>query len=180
MKMNRTFRWLNTALLILGATAAQADERESFLRQQYLERCLAFADDPDGYRRALVASALPRLPDSLVSGLLDASRPASAWSLAFNGRRDYVLVLAEDEHRCAILALYADAERTRRWFAQLMEAPPPGYRPAAPPRPDEPALQQWVWQGAQHSLVLALRLPDERDARVQAELNLKLIANHSP
>ncbi|PSL12511.1 hypothetical protein CLV44_11740 [Marinobacterium halophilum] len=173
-------QWLAVCVWVLvGMATAHADERDLFLEHQYRTQCLAFAQDPDGFRQALVQSDMPRVPAGLVRQLL-LGQDAEGWSLAYHGRREYVLTLAEDETRCAIVARYASVE-TRAWFERLVAAPPAGF--VAMPLPVSEGEQRyggdaqtlrWAWDSADRTLEHSLMLSTRDDVQMQAILALTL------
>lgn len=173
-------RWLPLLVLLVGGTV-QAQERDDFLQHQYHSQCLAFADDPDAFRQRLAAGRLPKVPGALVRQLLMGQSRAEGWALAYQGRREYLLILAMDEERCAIVARYADADKTRAWFERLVALPPEGFVvDALAPTPGDDRyggdarIRRWAWQGTDRVLVHGLMVMARADAQIQAILSLTL------
>lgn len=170
------------ALLLLASSGGQASERDGFLQHQYRSQCLAFAEDPAGFRQHLTAGALPQVPDALVRQLLMGQDHAQGWALAYQGRREYVLVLSQDEQRCAIIARYADAGHTLDWFEQLVATPPLGYtvERLMPTEGDrrhagDAQVRRWVWHGPDRVLEHSLMASEKDDVPIQAILSLTLM-----
>ncbi len=179
--MTRMKTWLMMPLLLLVVSVVQAFERDSFLQHQYRTQCLAFAEDPERFRRQLAAGENPQLPGALVRQLLMGQERVQGWALAYQGRREYVLVLAEDEARCAIIARYADARKTLNWFEQLVATPPEGFTAERlmPTEGDrrhggDAQLRRWAWQGPDRVLEHSLMASERDDVQIQAILSLTL------
>eukprot|EP01155_Anaeramoeba_flamelloides_P001391 Anaeramoba_flamelloidesa1055036_29.p3 GENE.a1055036_29~~a1055036_29.p3 ORF type:complete len:188 (+),score=14.14 a1055036_29:34-597(+) len=181
MFMKGIAKWLMMPLLLLVGSVVQAYERDGFLQHQYRAQCLSFAENPEHFRLHLEAGALPQLPGGLVRQLLMGQDHVQGWALAYQGRREYVLVLADDEERCAIIARYADAEKTLNWFEQLVASPPAGYRaerlqPTAGDRryAGDAQVRRWAWRGPDRVLEHSLMASARQDEQIQAILSLTL------
>lgn len=181
MSVPMRWQWLAACIWIMaGVATAQAHERDLFLQHQYRTQCLVFAADPDGFRRALTQSDLPRVPAGLVQQLL-MGQEAEGWLLAYNGRREYVLTLADEEMSCAIVARYASAG-TKTWFEQLVSDPPTGYVVTPLPMKEGDRrygggaqVLRWAWDGADRTMEHSLMLSTREDVQIQAILALTLM-----
>ncbi|GAA0792795.1 NMCC_0638 family (lipo)protein [Marinobacterium sediminicola] len=174
-------RGLLALLMMFAGTVAWAIERDGFLQHQYRTQCLAFAEDPESFRQRLENGALPQLPSALVRQLLMGNDSVQGWALAYQGRREYVLVLAEDENSCAIVARYADVNYTLSWFEQLMLNPPEGYDPERLQTAEAEGhfagnaqINRWAWNGSDRVLTHSLMVSEQQDAQIQAILSLTL------
>ncbi|MBA4500956.1 NMCC_0638 family (lipo)protein [Marinobacterium marinum] len=172
--------WLAIGLLSIGLVA-HADERTAFLQQQYQTQCLEFAAAPDKVRERLQTSQLTEVPAVQLRQLLLGSDGSRGWLLPYRGRQEYILVLAEGNSRCAILARHVDVEQTLNLFERLINRPPDSYRsrPLALTEADlryagDAEIRRGAWQGAEHTLVHELLISTRKNAPIQAILALTL------